>query len=86
LEFEMPSGADYFTLEVSGNRIHQGLFDLAKVPPSEIARVAAEPPVVQAVEPEPPSAEAVDEVEEADWKNIDLKMADDHSADDEKKK
>jgi hypothetical protein len=37
LEFEMPAGADYFTLEVAGNRIHQGLSDVARVPPSEMA-------------------------------------------------
>jgi hypothetical protein len=38
LEFEMPAGAEYFTLEVNGNRIHQGLSDHAHVPPSEMAR------------------------------------------------
>ena len=38
LEFEMPAGAEYFTLEVNGNRIHQGLSDHARVPPSELAR------------------------------------------------
>jgi hypothetical protein len=37
LEFEMPSGAEYFTLEVNGSRIHQGLSDTARVPPSEMA-------------------------------------------------
>ncbi len=38
LEFEMPPGADYFTLEVNGNRIHQGLSDHAHVPPSQMAQ------------------------------------------------
>src|SRR5262245_60846574 len=37
LEFELPAGSDYFTLEVNGNRIHQGLSDHAKVPPPEMA-------------------------------------------------
>src|SRR5437588_416412 len=37
LEFEMPVGSEYFTLEVNGNRIHQGLSDNAKVPPPELA-------------------------------------------------
>src|SRR5947209_3151902 len=37
LEFEMPAGSDYFTLEVNGNRIHQGLSENAKVPPSQTA-------------------------------------------------
>src|SRR5205823_2207104 len=29
LEFEMPPGAAYFTLDVNGRRIHQGLYDRA---------------------------------------------------------
>jgi hypothetical protein len=37
LDFEVPVDAQYFTLEVSGNRIHQGLFDRAQVPASELA-------------------------------------------------
>jgi hypothetical protein len=38
LEFDMPAAAEYFTLEVNGNRIHQGLSDAARVPASEMAR------------------------------------------------
>jgi len=38
LEFEMPAGAEYFTLEVNNNRIHQGLSDTASVPPAQLAR------------------------------------------------
>lgn len=38
LTFEIPSTVEYFTLEVNGNRIHQGLNDLARVPPSELRR------------------------------------------------
>ncbi len=38
LEFEAPAGAAYFTLEINGSRIHQGLSDSASVPPSELAR------------------------------------------------
>jgi hypothetical protein len=37
LEFEAPAGSKYFTLEVNGSRIHQGLNDHAQVPPSELA-------------------------------------------------
>jgi len=37
LEFEVPSNADYFTLEVNGNKIHQGLSDHAHVPPPQRA-------------------------------------------------
>ena len=32
LEFEIAAGAEYFTLEVNDNRIHQGLSDAARVP------------------------------------------------------
>jgi hypothetical protein len=38
LEFEAPANTEYFTLEVNGNRIHQGLTDHARVPPSEMAK------------------------------------------------
>jgi hypothetical protein len=38
LEFEMPTGAEYFTLDVNGSKIHQGLSDHVHVPPSELAR------------------------------------------------
>lgn len=43
LEFEMPAGAEYFTLEVNNCRIHQGLSDRAHVPASE-TNVAKSPP------------------------------------------
>ncbi len=38
LEFEVPAGLEYFTLEVNGNKVHQGLTDHAQVPPSQLAR------------------------------------------------
>ena len=38
LEFEVPAGAEYFTLEVNGNQVHQGLTDAARVPPSRLAQ------------------------------------------------
>jgi hypothetical protein len=38
LEFEMPAGSEYFTLEVNGNKIHQGLSETAQAPPSELAK------------------------------------------------
>jgi len=37
LEFEMPATAAYFTLEVNGNRLHQGLSDTATVPPNQLS-------------------------------------------------
>jgi hypothetical protein len=38
LEFEIPTSADYFTLEVNGSRIHQPLSDSADAPQSQMAR------------------------------------------------
>ena len=38
LEFEVPAGAEYFTLEVNGSKIHQGLSDRVQVPPSQLAK------------------------------------------------
>jgi len=38
LEFQIDSSAAYFTLEVNGNRIHQGLSDAASVPASEMRK------------------------------------------------
>jgi hypothetical protein len=38
LEFLISSRADYFTLEVNGNRIHQPLSDSAHAPPSQLAQ------------------------------------------------
>jgi hypothetical protein len=43
LEFEIPLGNDYFTLDVNGNQINQPLYDQAKVPPSRMAQAAAPP-------------------------------------------
>jgi hypothetical protein len=37
LEFEAPANAAYFTLEVNGSVIHQGLSDHANVPSSKLA-------------------------------------------------
>jgi hypothetical protein len=44
LEFEIPLGNDYFTLDVNGNQINQPLYDQAKVPPSRFAPVNAPAP------------------------------------------
>jgi hypothetical protein len=38
LEFEAPAAADYFTLEVNGNRIHQPLRDGIHAPPPDLAK------------------------------------------------
>jgi hypothetical protein len=84
LEFEMPAGSEYFTLEVNNNRIHQGLNDHARVPaattapapPPKAPPKLEEPldviPVVEAVKEEPAKAQQTSDDE--DWKDIDLKM------------
>src|SRR5262245_27295938 len=54
LEFEAPLDADYFTLEVNGWRIHQGLYDRAQPPPRE--RIGAASPPPPAPPPQPPRA------------------------------
>jgi hypothetical protein len=56
LEFEVPNGTAYFTLEVHGNRIHQGLFEMAQVPPSELAGRAPSGPFPEVVAPRPAAA------------------------------
>jgi hypothetical protein len=96
LEFEMPSNVDYFTLEVNGQRIHQGLFDRAHVPASETSVTPAVEEVAEAlpaVEAATPVAEAATEEESEGselWKSIDLEMKADtdielEQNDDEKK-
>jgi hypothetical protein len=40
-EFQVPVGTPYFTLEVNGHRIHQGLSDAVAVPPSQLVTPAA---------------------------------------------
>ena len=62
LEFEMPAGSEYFTLEVNGSVIHQGLSDRANAPASRMT-VAAPPsvddlPEVLPVTPQPKKAAA----------------------------
>jgi hypothetical protein len=95
MEFDMPAGADFFTLEVFGNRVHQGLYDLARVPPSQLASTKKEEevPMAQALETEAPLAQPVSEEqvrpesladdEKEDWENIDLRMADQEQKEDE---
>jgi hypothetical protein len=86
LEFEMPTGADFFTLEVNGQRIHQGLHDHAHVPgsaaqptPKAVSPVAPPPVSQQAagtVPTPPPSQPAAAESEDdSEWRDIPLELA-----------
>jgi hypothetical protein len=54
LEFEMPAAAAYFTLEVGGNRIHQGLSDRAAVPSAELDTPRPQAPRTPATPAAPP--------------------------------
>jgi hypothetical protein len=69
LEFEIDAIASYFTLDVQGTRIHQGLSDTAAVPASQVAVAQpAAPPPLPATPAQPasfediPVAEPVEEV------------------------
>ena len=76
LEFELPTSAAYFTLEGPGFRVHQGLSDVAVVPPSEQsaapapvptppaspARPSAPPPPPKPAAPEPQQSGELEDV------------------------
>jgi hypothetical protein len=79
LEFDMPAGSAYFTLEVNGQRIHQGLSDQAQVPaPSRITPPlpSSPPSAPEAPKALPAPAKRFEEEEDAEWKHIDLVMRD----------
>ncbi|MBN9523227.1 VWA domain-containing protein [bacterium] len=61
LEFEVPDGTPYFTLEADGQRVHQPLVAGAAVPPPETPPSDADLPVAE-------------EVVDDDVPNIDLKL------------
>ncbi len=73
LEFELPAGSDYFTLEVNGQRIHQPLSEKAKVPASEEVIEVTEAAIVETVEPVAAARSAEDDADN-DWKDIHLEM------------
>jgi hypothetical protein len=80
LEFEMPAGAEYFTLEVNGSRVNQVLSDRAQAPaststPQSPALTPTPPPTVAT--PQPAAAPQAEEEEDADaeWRSINLELA-----------
>jgi hypothetical protein len=82
LEFEVPSGSDYFTLEVNGQRINQGLSDRARIPAAGPApQVTAPPPLPAAPPPAAPAASQTSTSEEpseegaSEWRDIPLELA-----------
>jgi hypothetical protein len=80
LEFDMPAGSAFFTLEVNGQRIHQGLSDQAQVPAASqitppLPSVPSPSEAITPAKPQPPTAKKEEE-EDAEWKHIDLVMRD----------
>jgi hypothetical protein len=84
LEFEMPAGAEYFTLDVNVTRVHQPLSDRAHVPAAASAKAPApqppQPPSAPPRTPAPPApaapakAPAEDDDPNAEWRGIDLEF------------
>jgi hypothetical protein len=77
LEFEMPAGTDYFTLEVNGTQVNQALSDRARAP---VSRTTEIPEVLPASPPPAPAAPVAAKTEEeddpnAEWRSINLEMA-----------
>jgi hypothetical protein len=71
LEFTMPSGAEYFTLEVNGTRVNQVLSDRARAP------VSGTPPVQEALPASAPLATSKAEEDDdpnAEWRSINLEF------------
>ncbi len=83
LEFEVPLDAEYFTLEVNGVRVHQGLFDRARVPPRETVKAApppappkpTPPPAPAKAPPAPPKPAQQPAGPPEDWQQINLELA-----------
>ncbi|HEY7315323.1 MAG TPA: vWA domain-containing protein [Gemmataceae bacterium] len=88
LEFEMPAGSDYFTLEVNGTRVNQVLSDRAPAPVSASAEIPevlpasapevlpASPPPVAAATVAPAAAQSEEEDDpNAEWRSINLEMS-----------
>jgi hypothetical protein len=77
LEFEMPAGAEYFTLEVNGARINQPLSDRAQAPAPEL--VSSATPVIEPAKTAPPTPAntpaAEEEDADAEWRQINLELA-----------
>jgi hypothetical protein len=85
LEFEVPAGTAYFTLEVNGNRVHQALSDDTAAPASElvggpIGTQTATPKTAKPQAEERKSIDELDEVVPADEVEV-LPVVEDESSD-----
>jgi hypothetical protein len=81
LEFELPAGADYFTLDVNGQRVQQPLTDKARTPVAEAQPVVEEAVAVPVAEAKRAAAAPVDDDPNAEWRQINLELRSDDSAD-----
>ena len=68
LDFEVPAGTEYFTLDVNGSRINQPLSDRARVPPPLAA------PVASPVAPVVPKPVEEEEEDSSEWKSLPLEF------------
>ena len=73
LEFEMPAGGEYFTLEVNGTRVHQALSDRRRAPASGTAQAVAEESSIPEVLPAAAEPREEDDPN-AEWRGIDLEF------------
>ncbi len=78
----MPAGAEYFTLEVNGTRVHQVLSDRAHAPSSHTPPVQTSAPL--APSPPPAIADALpvsntkpeeEDDPDAEWRSINFELA-----------
>jgi len=80
LEFEVPAGSDFFTLDVNGKRVQQPLSDRARMPAPPpaasipLAQPVAPAPAAPARPPVPPSKPAVEEEGADEWKGLPLEF------------
>jgi hypothetical protein len=90
LDFEVPPGAPYFTLEVNGHRVHQPLAEGVVLPGSPAPRAAATPPPppppkAPPAPPPPPAPKPKEEVldalpvdvDDSEWRNLPLEFGKD---------
>jgi hypothetical protein len=82
LEFEMPAGAEYFTLEVNGTRVHQVLNDRAQAPvsgtpsaPAPVAPPVSTPSAAPASSATPAKKAEEEDDPDAEWRSIHFELA-----------
>ncbi len=77
LEFEVPAGAPYFTLDVNGVKVNQTLDDALQAPPSSGVPAVADPGAPAASEPGMVEDLPVDGLDDSEWKSLPLEFGKD---------